>query len=50
MKKDKSVKRTSEGAKAYKLERRAVARRCEKLEKSEFLEAMRLLGGVKQRS
>lgn len=50
MKKDKAVQRTAESAKAYKLERRAVARRCEKLEKNEFLEALRLLGGVKARS
>ena len=50
MKKDKSVVRSREEQKSFKLERRAVARRCEKLEKSEFLEAMRLLGGVKQQS
>lgn len=50
MKKDKSVKRTTEGAKAFKLERRAKARVSETLRKSEFLEAMRLLGGVKARS
>ena len=50
MKKSKSVVRSREEQRSFKLERRAVARRCEKLEKSEFLEAMRLMGGVKARS
>ena len=50
MKKHPTIKRSREEQRSFKLERRAVARRCEKLEKSEFLEAMRLLGGVKARS
>lgn len=43
MKKDKSVQRTAESAKAYKQERKAKAHASETLRRSEFIEAMRLL-------
>lgn len=50
MKKSKSVLRSREEQRSFKQERKAKARVSETLRRSEFIEAMRLMGGVKQRS
>ena len=49
MKKDKALIRSREEQRSFKMERKAKAQASETLRRSEFIEAMRLIGGVKPR-